>query len=245
MRNRLFILTIGAYKFTPSLTGTLLMISVSVLCVSLGSWQLRRADEKAALLLAWQDVTSLPAVAFNHPQQELRPGQAIVITGRYQPARQFLLDNQVHQGKFGYNVYTPFSLTTGGELLINRGWLPAPLTRAVLPEVSVSSDRQSLSVRGYARLGLPPVFGGHVAETERWPVRIQVPDVQLMAQLATLRLVSDMEMWLLPGHVGALKVIPPVAGLKPAKHSAYALQWFAFSSLAVILWLFLGVSRKA
>lgn len=191
------------------------------------------------LLTAWHSAEAQPAVLLAANPQPT-PNQKLILTGRYRHQRQFLLDNRRHKQQLGYDVYTPFLLAAGGDVVIHRGWIAAPLRRIDLPDISLDGEQQMrLVVRGYVRKRLPPVFG-EVAESGRWPVRIQIPDIKLMADLAALQLTSDMEMRLLSGQPGALQVIAPVAGIKPEKHQAYALQWFAFAVVALVLWLVLN-----
>lgn len=235
MKKPLFILTVGRYELAPGYFGTLLTVSAVICCISLGYWQIHRADEKKALLATWQQNETLPAKPF-FEELPAATNQTLTLVGRYQPDRQFLLDNRIHKGRAGYDVYTPFTLLQGGDLLINRGWIEAPKDRALLPELPLVEERQQLLVRAYGRTRLPPVFG-EKAEADRWPIRIQIPDVKLMADLARLRLASDTEMRLLAGQNGALLVSSPVAHIKPEKHHAYAVQWFMFAGLALILWL--------
>jgi len=59
--------------------------------------------------------------------------QHIEAGGRYDEGRQILIDNMVNDGRAGYFVITPFALTGGGWLLVNRGWVPLGASRAVRP----------------------------------------------------------------------------------------------------------------
>lgn len=215
------------------------MIVVVSLFISLGNWQLDRVVSKKAALDAWAKQAQQPALPFAAMANPPKNNQTLILTGRYQPDKQFLLDNKIYQQKIGYEVYSAFKLTDGRAVLINRGWLPAPPRRTRLPLVAVASGQVQLLARSYHRTQLPPVLG-QTAETERWPIRIQVPDTALMAKLAKLDLALNAEMRLLPNQPGALTVISPVANITPDKSLGYAWQWFTFALVAVLLWLFIN-----
>ena len=104
---------IGSRIFAPRLFTTLLTIVLIALLLSLGRWQLRRADEKRALFdsfAAGTDATQ--AIDLRTPV--LRRYQHIEATGHYDPSRQVLIDNMVQAERAGYFVITPFALASGG-----------------------------------------------------------------------------------------------------------------------------------
>ena len=56
------------------------------------------------------------------------------VEGRYDGARQFLVDNHTRRGVPGYLVVTPFETIGGKRLLVDRGWIAAPVSRNDLPD---------------------------------------------------------------------------------------------------------------
>ncbi len=46
------------------------------------------------------------------------------VTGTFDTARQFLLDNISHGGAPGYEVLTVLALADGSPVLVDRGWVP-------------------------------------------------------------------------------------------------------------------------
>ncbi len=123
--------------------------------ISLGRWQLRRADEKRVLFdsfAAGTDATRL--IDLGTPR--LPRYQHIEAGGHYDQARQILIDNMVNAERAGYFVITPFALTGGGWVLVNRGWVPLGASRAVLPTIPVTGDTRRL--RGGAIICRVPAF---------------------------------------------------------------------------------------
>src|SRR5712671_3436779 len=100
--------------------------------ILLGNWQTRRADEKRALGAQAQRVS---------------------VTGTFVPKYSVMLDNKLRHGAPGYEVVTPLRLS-GSDLhvLVNRGWVQAPPTRDVLPEVRTPPGEVRIEGIAIARL---------------------------------------------------------------------------------------------
>src|SRR4051812_5061899 len=103
---------IGKLAFKPSGWPTLGAAALIALTLYLGTWQTHRGDEKEErqrLLEARARETPVVltgSVAAAEPLLFRR----IRAAGEFQPAGQFYVDNQVHQGRAGYHVYTPLRL---------------------------------------------------------------------------------------------------------------------------------------
>ncbi|MCH2222905.1 MAG: SURF1 family protein, partial [Dechloromonas sp.] len=118
---------------------TLFVVLLAPFMVGLGFWQLERADEKAALAATFaarnvappaplQTVWQAPAVELAYLPVRLQ--------GEYLPGKVFLLDNRMHKGKPGYEVFSVLRLQgTEQVALVSRGWVRAPLDRTQLPEI--------------------------------------------------------------------------------------------------------------
>src|SRR5882757_6913886 len=128
--------------------------------ISLGRWQLRRADEKRVLFdsfAAGTDATRL--IDLGTPK--LPRYQHVEAAGHYDEARQILIDNMVNAERAGYFVITPFALQGGGWVLVNRGWIPLGSSRADRPAIPVAANARR--IRGRAdnlpspgiRVGVP------------------------------------------------------------------------------------------
>ena len=142
------------------------------LMVSLGFWQLQRADEKARITASWEArqamaPTKLPAVGHRHP--EALTYLPVKLFGNYRQQTFFLLDNQVRRGKFGYEVLALFEPAEGGELvLVNRGWIAGDASRQTLPEVDTPSSTQELQGYVYVSPGEPYLLAEQNLEGP-WP----------------------------------------------------------------------------
>ena len=206
------------------------------LLVALGLWQLQRADEKQAVLLKQELRATAAPVEFAVLENLERSNSEflrVIVAGHYDVKKSMLLDNRVRHGRVGYEVLTPF-LTDGGEwVLINRGWIPAERSRAQMPQFSTPTERVVLEV--------------HVAPEPRrkadlqvagadWPKVIQQLDILAARPIVDLPLLK-VELRLSPGEVSAFDAQWPAINMKPEKHTAYAVQWFALAALLMLLLL--------
>jgi len=230
------------------LVTALLTLAAAALCVRLGFWQWHRWQEADA---AW--------TRFAHGADAVQPlgertlqaaplYQRVSVTGRLDGQHQFLLDNRGYRGRPGYEVLTPFTVTDGAVLLIDRGWVPFTGSRAHLPDVHVG-EVGPLTLSG--RVAELPSSGLAVgraapAAADPWPKVTSFPTPgELASALAGTRAARLASRILLldPGAPeGYVRDWQP-PGMSPLRHLAYAIQWWCFAALAVILWTVLTVRR--
>lgn len=229
-----------------SLIPTLAAVAVLATTVSLGSWQLRRADEKAAAQAARDAALAAPP---------LRPGGGVLgadalegrrveLVGRFEPARTLLLDNRTYKGVAGFHVLTPLRLDDGGRVvMVLRGWVARDVRdRTRVPAFPTPDGTVRLEGLATAALPQPMLLSRDTGERDRGsPIlqhldldawrRAQAPD----ALPVVVRQTSDtgdglVRDWPLPG-----------SGVD--KHRAYAAQWFAMALATALLWWRFGLRR--
>ncbi len=241
-------ITDAGNSFNFSLIPLLLYLALVTLLVSLGFWQLGRADEKKIFLAkqklsADKEVISLKYIIGDDPES-LRY-RRIEITGRYDEEHQFLIDNQIVNGQAGYFVMTPL-LVDGMKtaVLVNRGWIALNKDRRVLPDVSVSSLKATI----LGRVNNFPVVGiklaGAEIPTDGWPSVVQVVDSNVLAdRLGYSLLPFQVEMDAVMNE-GYQRDWRKSAVIPPEKHIAYAVQWFGLAITLTILFIWFGTKRK-
>ncbi len=180
--------------------------------ISLGMWQLRRADEKRVLFDSFAAGTDA-ARLIDLGTPRLPRYQRIEANGHYDQARQILIDNMVDAGRAGYFVITPFALTGGGWVFVNRGWVPLGASRAVRPTIPVSSDTRHL--RGRCD---------------------NLPSESSWTKATDLVLLDPAEP---DGYVR--NWAPP--GFPPMRHIGYAVQWFALALTLLVIWVVTNLHR--
>jgi surfeit locus 1 family protein len=235
---------IGSRIFAPRLFTTLLAIVLIALLISLGRWQLRRADEKRVLFdsfAAGTDATQ--TIELRTPP--VRRYQHVGASGHYDPTRQILIDNMVNADRAGYFVITPFALAGGGWVLVNRGWVPLGASRAERPAIPVSSDVRQ--VRGRAdNMPSPGIqMGTKALLAPPYPVVAAFPSRNEIARLlGESSWTSATDLVLLdPGEPdGYVRDWSP-PGFPPMRHIGYAVQWFALALTLFILWVVTNLRR--
>ena len=204
--------------------------------VSLGLWQLRRADERAAIVAQFTGEADRPVltVPVEHGRVEAQRFRRLQLRGRYLSSRQLLLDSMTHAGRAGYHVLTPFMPLDGSRwLLVNRGWVEADPDRRVLPDIGVGE--RTRQVRGAIdTLPRPGLSLGGSGGSDSWPQVVLFPtfdelEARLGAPLFHYQLL--LEPGVPDGFVREWQ--PRVAA--PGRHIGYAIQWFSLAALVVVI----------
>jgi len=230
--------------------GTLGALLCSLLFASAGTWQLGRAAEKRVLFAAFERGEGAEALAELPPDSQFDAlrYQPLVLQGRYDAAHQVLLDTVVVDGVVGYFVLTPFR-TASGNVLVNRGFIPALRDRSTLPDIPVGEGQRLISgiMDALPRPGLR-LADRDTTEATPWPRRLAFPNTtEVAAQLGyPLR---DYQLLLYPDEPdGYLRRWSP-ATMAPEQHLGYAVQWFGLLGAVLVvyfslLWRYLRARRK-
>lgn len=234
-------------RFECSVGFMLLVLIMLGLMLSAGFWQLDRARQKRVLQSDYQRQTSAPVINVSEelpPATEIRFRQ-VRLTGRYDSDKQFLLDNRsraADNGKrlTGYEVLTPFKLNRGETVLVNRGWLVAPLDRGQLPVVPVTMD--SRFVQGVMQIPVKGFSLGEIDTDSDWPRRIQFIDIEQLSERLQTELYPAILMLDNAEMDGFRRGWTPVID-GPAKHYGYAVQWFGMALATLVLFGFFALKR--
>jgi cytochrome oxidase assembly protein ShyY1 len=206
--------------------------------LSLGSWQLERAEEKRRFEAAYLDRIGALAAA---PGPAVADFQRIRLVGSYQAGHDFLLDNQTRDGQIGYGVISLFRAEDGRGWLVNRGFLPGDRARRSRPEVRTPEGTVSLVGLVWPELGLLPVFGED-RWSEGWPKLIQRLEVARMAAAAENVMANEVR--LEPAQPGVFDPAPTELNMPAAKHTGYAVQWFGLAAALAIGFVVFGFRNK-
>jgi cytochrome oxidase assembly protein ShyY1 len=239
-------LRLGSRRWTARWPFIVLALLACAAFAGLGRWQWQRGDYRTA---QWHDFEAgaTPRAVTGAQLESLPRYTRVRVEGRLDGTRQILLDNITGEGRVGYDVLTPLVLADGSALLVNRGFVPGSGYRERLPDVALpASGADVLTLTG--RLGTLPVAGLAAGRQPPpaegpWP---RVASFPTQADLAAtlpwpLRpgvLLQDADSG--PGFARAWE--PP--GLAPTRHYAYAVQWWAFAVLALVLLVFLNLEKQ-
>jgi surfeit locus 1 family protein len=236
------------------------LMAVSIL-VSLSLWQLSRASEKMqtlAQMADWQKQGAVSASQLSHIDVNKIDGLQLDFQARWLSPMVWLLDNQILNGRVGYDVIIAteeiVSAASSGNdianpekgghlglpLLVNLGWVAAPAQRDLLPSISIPSD---LRVQGIFRTRTKGLLVGlNLEDKAIWPMRIQQMDVQALAPYVKQ-----------PLHFGVAyqqKNSPFIIHYKPVvlppeRHRAYALQWGLLAVAVIVIALAASVRKDS
>jgi surfeit locus 1 family protein len=236
---------LGSRIFSPTVFSTLLTIVLIALLISLGRWQLRRADEKRVLFDSFAAGTDA-TLQINVGTPHLRRYQHVEARGHYDQTRQILIDNMMNGERAGYFVITPFALIGGGWVLVNRGWVPLGRSRAERPVIPVIADTRR--VRGRAdNMPSPGIQMGTKAPlAPPYPVVAGFPSHQEIARLlgeSSWSAAADLVL-LDPGEPDGYVRAWSAPGFPPMRHIAYAVQWFALALTLAVIYVVTNLRRS-
>ncbi|UCE30459.1 MAG: SURF1 family protein [Burkholderiales bacterium] len=243
---------------------TLAAAAMIALAVSLGQWQLRRADEKRAIEAEreWAE-RAAPFVlgAGAGPARGGGPrldavdaaalvGRRVRATGSLVTAASVFVDNRTHAGRAGFHVLTPLALADGGgHVLVLRGWIGAdPRERTRLPQLA--SPSAPVTIEGLAQsdleqsLQLDRLFrSGPDDEPPAPGQRVwQNASIARYAAWSGLELLPIVIRQSSPLDDGLVRDWPRAGG-DVDKHLGYAFQWFALAALTAGMWLYFSWRR--
>ncbi|HSM31374.1 MAG TPA: SURF1 family protein [Woeseiaceae bacterium] len=218
----------------PYVIGALLVVQF----VGLGTWQVNRAIEKRASQEAFEEPSGFTRFVDG---MDVRPYQRLSAEGKFDAAHQFLLDNIILDGRYGHYVLTPLVYSDEEPVLIvNRGWIERSVEGVDPSAIDVPED-QRVSVRG--RVGSLPRagyrMGAAIESSSTWPRHAVYPTLDELAA-ALGREVQPFILLMEPEEKHGLlrHWVPEEMG--PARHYAYAFQWFAMGLVlaGLLLWNF-------
>jgi len=228
---------IGRFRWSASWYMTLLTLVGVVLFIQLGRWQWHRAAQARAVFAQFAAGTATPTDLGQRPMDSMARYAQVRLQGHYDGAHQFLLDNMSVQGRTGYEVLTPLVLADGRTVMVNRGWVPGDPTRRVLPDVQLHTHAvqtvigriDHLPVVGISLGHIPPKPGGNWPKVTSFPTTADL-EAALGRPLQSRQVLLNADQGL-----GYTRDWHPT-GFGPGRHLSYAVQWWCFATLALILY---------
>jgi cytochrome oxidase assembly protein ShyY1 len=220
---------------------TLITLVLLTLFVSLGRWQWHRGEAKQVLWDGFErnvNAAPLGTRAFDDLDRFAR----LELNGAFEPDHQFLLDNRSHAGQPGYEVLTPFRTSDGRRVLVNRGWVPFGGYRDRLPDISMASSPATLRGR-IDELPSAGLASGHAApdNSASWPKVTSFPTHDELASALGVKLQHRIVLLDADTPAGYVREWSP-PGMPPSRHFSYAIQWWGFA--AVLLVLYFGLNFR-
>lgn len=220
-------------------------VSLFILLVKLGFWQLSRADLKdniqSQLIVRQVSAPLSFAQLLSFPSTASLTGYRLNVTVHPIGEKIFLLDNQIFNGQVGYLALQALQITPNTPwLLVELGFIPAGLDRRQLPIFKNISEVQSLSGRLYQKQ-TNPMSSALMAEAG-WPKRVQnlnIPQIENILNHSVAPAIFQPESILEVDLPHPWKPIP----FSAQKHLGYAFQWFSMALVYALLMIYFIRSR--
>ena len=240
-------LTINGRHFRPSLLPSILAILFFCLFLSLGFWQLDRAEYKRELHTEFVKKNTAEAIALQEiiaENAETYLWRPAIAQGVFGKGVNILLDNQVVKTQAGYFVYTPLQLLDSDKwVMVNRGWLAAGHDRSVIPEIKQIETTVSLKgvIKELPKTGI--LLQEAVPEKmNKDIIRVQKLDLNQVEQLLDIKLLPFI-FRLDPESEHGFVRDWPVPGSGEEMHKGYAFQWFAFAATLFVIFIILSFKK--
>lgn len=232
-------------RFRPSPWGGLLALAVATGCLQLGNWQHGKADRKAAAQALLDQRTRDAAIHLGGTPVDAEGlgSRRVVVRGRFETSKQFLVDNRIQRERAGYHVITPLHIEGSDmRVLVNRGWIPAADQHTDLPPVPTPTEL--IELRGTAVIPGQRFFTlGPEPAADAWQPVWQNLDLARFRRLAPWPL-QPVVIQLDPASPAGFGREWPRPDERLERHLSYALQWYGFAASALLIWLALAWRRN-
>jgi surfeit locus 1 family protein len=233
------------FSFRPGLWPTVLTLPALAILLGLGVWQLQRLEWKENLIARTEAQLSQAPIAL---PEELSDTEAlsympVAVEGRYLHGRELYWGSRVRNGVVGLHVVTPFELTDGRQILIDRGWAPPdrrdPETRREGQPVGEVRIEGVIREGGWS--GFPGFAPANDAAGNLW----LWPELPAMAEAAGLeRPVTEVYIDAAAGqHAGEFPIGGQTRVTFKNDHLSYAITWFGLAAGLAAVYLIFGLRR--
>jgi cytochrome oxidase assembly protein ShyY1 len=214
---------------------TLAVVAFAVACFAvLAPWQFdRHAERKATNDAISRSFTAAPvSIEAASPDDEWR---TVSLTGEYLARDEVVARLRTVDGEAAFEVLTPFRLTGGAVVLVDRGYVRPVQGREelILPSYPAPpSGTRELT----ARLRVDERDPRERAALSGSPPQVYAVDSRAVATVTGLA-IRPGYVQLAAGSPGVLDALP-LPELESGPYLSYALQWITFGVMALLAWLY-------
>lgn len=222
------------FGFRPSFWPTLLTLSMLVVLVGLGTWQLQRLEWKTQLIAERDAGLAAPPLPLPVDDAALAALEfrKVTASGRFLHEHELYVGSRTNKGAAGYHVLTPLRVADGTVLLVNRGWVP--LDRRDPASRQAGQMTGPVTVTGILRVN---AHAGWLTP-ENQPAdnlwfRYDLPAMSAATDLSLRPAILEADAAEIPGGL-------PVGGQFraeiPNRHLEYALTWYALAVVLIVIY---------
>ncbi len=203
--------------------------------ISLGFWQLDRAEEKREIIANYDELLTSEPINLN-VKTIYKNWQPITTIGRFKDIVIFE-DNAILSGRAGFKIYHLFENGDGSYVFVHRGFIERNMVKNNLPLINTPKGKQSLEGSVL------------IKEDNSFVQDIEESDARIVQEFNIERLINKFpilkDRYLHPflfnldirDNKKFLAIEKPV-NMAASKHIGYAIQWFGLCIALIILTIY-------
>ena len=225
------------------LVPSILILATMAFLVSLGFWQLDRADQKRTIEASIQKAnTGVVELIINQNELLNKEYYEVRLQGSYIGDKQFIYDNQIVDQASGYYVLTPFVLTgQSNAIMINRGFIPWNGRRDQLDDIAVDSAFREVKIQVSRPIKRIELKTSDISN--QFPVLIQAIDFDVIEEISSTSFVDVIGLLDPSSDDGFVRKWESYTG-SIEKHIGYAIQWFLMALVLGIIGIRIGLKQR-
>ena len=203
--------------------------------ISLGLWQIERANEKKVIISNYDKLLVSTPIALQK-EQPLENWQPIETVGAYQDLVVYE-DNAINSGKAGFKVYHLFQNGDGTFIFVHRGFIERNLIKNNLPRIDTPIGKKN--IKGTTLFKQNNTFVKNIEESD---IRI-IQEFNTSVLIERFPILKDryLHPFLFNLDVRDADKFQPIekpVNMTATKHIGYAIQWFGLCAALIILTIY-------
>ena len=203
--------------------------------ISLGLWQIERANEKKVIISNYDKLLVSTPIALQK-EQPLENWQPIETVGAYQDLVVYE-DNAINSGKAGFKVYHLFQNGDGTFIFVHRGFIERNLIKNNLPRIDTPVGKKN--ILGTTLFKQNNTFVKNIEESD---IRI-IQEFNTSVLIERFPILKDryLHPFLFNLDVRDADKFQPIekpVNMTATKHIGYAIQWFGLCAALIILTIY-------
>ena len=203
--------------------------------ISLGLWQIERANEKKVIISNYDKLLVSTPIALQK-EQPLENWQPIETVGAYQDLVIYE-DNAINSGMAGFKVYHLFQNGDGTFIFVHRGFIERNLIKNNLPRIDTPVGKKN--IKGTTLFKQNNTFVKNIEESD---IRI-IQEFNTSVLIERFPILKDryLHPFLFNLDVRDADKFQPIekpVNMTATKHIGYAIQWFGLCAALIILTIY-------